>query len=209
MKIEDTEESISDSQMKIDELEKEIRECPMNQFIDRIFEKFKAPKNANRKEPFFNNVTTARAFEYFAAAFFVRKFPESKVDLKGGANDRGVDCELKKDDGTGAVIQVKCGKQFENGGGNSIVLQLAGSCLLKRVHEGFIFSSEPMKSLSQHTRDIVSELHKCQEYSISVSFYFIDGVQKELQESLEDRDSDFAMNVLEDFKKRLLVKKGN
>ena len=190
-----------------DERKEALRGRVMECSIDLLFEKFVTPNKAKDKDSFFNDVTPARAFEYLAAAYFGRKFPDSEVDLKGGANDKGVDCELKNGGETEVIIQVKCGKQLISGKGNSIVLQLAGSCLLKHVHRAFIFSSESSEYLSQHTRDIVEDLRNFYEYSIEISCYFFDDVHLELQDSLDRHDCNFAMAVLEDFKQRLPVKK--
>ena len=191
-----------------DEQKKALRGHVMECSIDLLFEKFVTPNKAKDKDSFFNDVTPARAFEYLAAAYFGQKFHNLEVDLKGGANDKGVDCELKNGAGeTEVIIQVKCGKQLISGKGNSIVLQLAGSCLLKHVHRAFIFSSESGDDFSLHTRDIVKKLHDFREYSIDISCYFFDDVHLELQDSLDCHDCNFAMAVLEDFKRRLPVKK--
>ena len=190
-----------------DERKKALREHVMECSIELLFEKFVTPNKAKNKDSFFNDVTPARAFEYLAAAYFGQKFCNLEVDLRGGANDKGVDCELKNGGETEVIIQVKCGKQLISGKGNSIVLQLAGSCLLEHVHKAFIFSSESREDLSLHTRDIVENLRNFCEYSIDISCYFFDDVHSELQDSLDCHDCNFAMAVLEDFKQRLPVKK--
>lgn len=190
-----------------DERKEALRGCVMECSIDLLFEKFVTPNNAKSKDSFFNDVTPACAFEYLAAAYFGQKFRNHEVDLKGGANDKGVDCELKNGGKTEIIIQVKCGKQLIGGKGNSIVLQLAGSCLLKHVHRAFIFSSGSREDLSLNTRDIVDKLHDFQEYSIDIACYFFFDVHMELQDSLDNHNCNFAMAVLEDFKQRLPVKK--
>ena len=183
--------------------------------MDRnISEWFENPAQANRKNPFFNYVTTARAFECFAAAFIewiekISPIESIRVELTGGANDKGVDCKLMKDERLEAVIQVKCGKQFRNGKGNSIVLELAGSCLYYNVGKGIVVSSGKRAQFTENTKDIVTKLRGDQQkYKVEISVYFFDDILKELCDGIKDDDilpfdDSCVVSVFKDFQRRL------
>lgn len=183
--------------------------------MDRNISKwFGNPAQANRRNPLFNNVTTARAFECFAAAFIEwiekRSTLESiRVELTGGANDKGVDCKLMKDDGLEAVIQVKCGKQFESGKGNSIVLELAGSCLYNNVGKGIVVSSGKRAQFTKNTKDIVTKLKDDQQqYKVEISVYFFDDILEELCDGVHNMstildDGNQVVAVFKSFQRRL------
>lgn len=184
---------------------------------NNISEWFKNPAHANWRNPLFNNVTTARAFECFAAAFIEWKEKIStheliRVELTGGANDKGVDCKLMKDDRLEAVIQVKCGKQFQSGKGNSIVLELAGSCLYNNVGKGIVVSSGKRAHFTENTKDIVTKLKgDQQQYKVEISVYFFDDILEELCDDINNiyhrstifGDENLAVAVFKDFQRRL------
>lgn len=201
-----------DIKRKQEEWSAKVKEF-LNVMNRNISEWFGNPAQANRRNPLFNNVTTARAFECFAAAFIEwiekRSTRESiRVELTGGANDKGVDCKLMKDDGLEAVIQVKCGKQFESGKGNSIVLELAGSCLYNNVGKGIVVSSGERAHFTENTKGIVTKLKDDQQqYKVEISVYFFDDIQKELCDGvimstiLDDKNQVVA--VFKGFQRRL------
>lgn len=206
-----------------DEIERQQQECSteVEGFLDvmedniskDISEWFEYPAHANKLDPLFN-VTTARAFECFAAAFIEwrekRSTRESiRVELTGGANDKGVDCKLMKDGRLEAVIQVKCGKQFESGKGNSIVLELAGSCLYNNVGKGIVVSSEKRAQFTKNTKDIVTKLKDDQQqYKVEISVYFFDDILKELCDDVHNMstildDENQVVAVFKGFQRRL------
>ena len=196
---------------QISEKKEEIRELQSKKYafhiaVDSILDYFKNSDKPNTKALFFHGVPTSRAFEFFAAAFiaWIEHCPLSSitVDVTGGANDRGVDGILKKDGEKEAVIQVKCGKFFKNGKGNSIVLQLVGSCLFHGVHRGIIVSNESSGQLKQSTKDIIHTLSSQQaKYEIKIETFFLNNIVAAIKDKT---DFETIVEIFEDFKERLV-----
>ena len=196
---------------RINEKKEEIKELQSKKYafhiaVDSILDRFKNPDEPNKKAPFFHDVPTSRAFEFFAAAFIVLTehclLSSITVDVTGGANDIGVDGILKKDEEKKAVIQVKCGKFFEKGKGNSIVLQLAGSCLFHGVHRGIIVSNESIGQLKQSTRNIIHTLSSQQaKYEIKIETFFLNNIVAAIK---DETDFKTIVEMFEDFKERMV-----
>lgn len=117
-----------------------------------------------------------RVWEYFATALLPNcgLFGDNAVRAKhnGGPNDWGADVLLYSSQGEEeklAVVQVKGGRYFQNGKGNSIVLCLVGSCVCYGVTEGIIFSSESDKKLTDKTEELIEEF-KRRGYTIQCLF---------------------------------------
>ena len=111
-----------------------------------------------------------RKWEYFATALLPRcKLFEDETAVYrypehcGGPNDKGTDVLLYSSRGSKkpeVVVQVKGGRYFESGKGNSIVLSLVGSCVYHGVRRGIIFSSESRAKLTQNTETFIEEFQE-------------------------------------------------
>lgn len=154
-----------------------------------------------------------RKWEYFATALLpsCELFEDEKAvyryaEHRGGRNDKGTDVVLystRNPVGLEVVVQVKGGRYFEGGKGNSIVLSLVGSCVYHRVRRGIIFSSESRAKLTQNTKTLIEDFQEDTEEEESKG-YIIQCLFKEdierLVDNLSTRDK---AKVLRRFRRRL------
>ncbi len=75
-------------------------------------------------------------FERYVASLFKRK--GYRVKIRGRKGDRGVDLELTRSDGRGAIVQCK---RYRHTIGPDIVRELFGTMVHERVHHAFLVTT--------------------------------------------------------------------
>ncbi len=173
--IDKNEDAIDKKRKQVTENEQSIEE--LNQEAAELFRKYLEPIAAQDgegrcKDPNYGT-TLAKAWEFVATVLLSRLYRAKGLYAEhcGGRNDKGVDLLLRRR-GTGeleAVVQVKRGRFFETGKGNSVVLCLVGSCVLHNVKEGVVFSNEEKDKLTKNTRELITQFEE-QGYKIRCLF---------------------------------------
>lgn len=140
--------------------------------------------------------TPARVWEYFGTALlpYCSLFENDPVGAEhcGGVNDKGADILLHHPtirEERKAVVQVKRGKQFERGEGNTIVLCLIGTCVYYCVRTGIIFSNEQPSNLSQNTDELI-QAYRNLRYEIRCYF------KEEIYSLFKNLDTNTKVDVL-------------
>ncbi len=144
----------------------------LNMIIDPI------PNKPYNQTYYAFGVTYATAFEYFAAALLREMNHDKQYEVSGQSNDKGADIKGYKNNEIVEVGQVKMGlSYFQGGKGNSIVLQLVGTCVYFGVKKGIIISSESKESLTKNTQDIIDTIAKS-DVAINIETIFIEDIEE-------------------------------
>lgn len=133
------------------------------------------PDKDARKKDSIMETTLAVAFEYYIAALCKVSWPQYEVNHSGRAGDRGVDIMLTDKDQKKVVVQVKTGNFFKDGKGNSIILQLIGSCVLHDATVGWVFCDR-----GQLTRETEKVIQLFQSKGYAIRCFFREEIENEL-----------------------------